>query len=118
MSEYFPTMQGERLRRSEVRQGRRSREGFLKYPHVPAWNLLFCENHFPCLQTEGPPVTCLICGIGFMCEKGLKRAGSAAESKGNLSLKIMVGKCWSGWVGGISCALLVGMCVVMHARKK
>lgn len=60
-------------------------------PHVPPWNLPFYVNHFPCLQTEGPP---------------------------NLFLKIMVGKRWWGWRERTSCALLVGMCVVAHAREK
>lgn len=61
-------------------------------PHVPlSWNLPFCVNHFPCLQTEGPP---------------------------NLFLKIMVRKCWWGWGERSSWALVVGLCVVTHAREK
>lgn len=35
------------------------RQGNLGILHVSVWNLLLCVSHFSCLQTQGPPVTCL-----------------------------------------------------------
>lgn len=37
-------------------------------PHVPTWNLPFYVNHFPFLQTEGPPNLFLKIMVGKLVE--------------------------------------------------